>query len=55
MRKRKPIRQDEQSRHFVQAARKAGVDERQANKTLDKVIREIRPQKAKRSTKSKGP
>jgi hypothetical protein len=44
-RKRKPISQAEQSRRFLQAAREAGVDERQADKTLEKVIREIRQKK----------
>jgi hypothetical protein len=51
-RKKKPISQAEQSRRFLQAAREAGVDERAANKTLEKVIREIRPLQPKRSTKS---
>ena len=46
-RKRKPISQAEQSRRFLQAAREAGVDERQADKTLQKVIRELRPPEAK--------
>jgi hypothetical protein len=53
-RKRKAISQAEQSRRFLQAAREAGADERQADKTLEKVIREIRPLKPMRSTKPQG-
>ena len=53
-RKKKPISQAEQSRRFLQAAREAGVDEKEADKTLERVIREIRPPKPKRSTKSQG-
>jgi hypothetical protein len=52
-RKKKPISQAEQSRRFLQAAREAGVDERTANKTLERVIREIKPLQPKRSTKSR--
>lgn len=51
-RKRKPISQAEQSRRFLQAAREAGVDERDADKTLKKLIREMKPLKPKRSTKA---
>ena len=51
-RKKKPISQAEQSRRFLQAAREAGVDERAADKTLEKVIRQVRPLQPKRSTKS---
>ena len=53
-RKKKPISQAEQSRRFLQAAREAGVDERQADKTLERVIRQIRPTQPKGSTKAKG-
>jgi hypothetical protein len=53
-RTKKTISQAEQSRRFLQAAREAGVDERTANKTLEKVIREVRLPKPDRSTKSKG-
>jgi hypothetical protein len=53
-RNKKPISQAEQSRRLQQAAREAGVDERQADKTLEKVIRQIRPTQPKGSTKAKG-
>jgi hypothetical protein len=52
-RTKKTISQAEQSRRFLQAAREAGA-ERSANKTLEKVIRGIRPRQPKGSTKAKG-
>jgi hypothetical protein len=53
-RAKKPISQGEQRRRLLQATREAGVDERLANKTVEKVIREIRPRQPKGSTKAKG-
>ena len=52
-RKKKPVSQAEQSRRLLQAAREAGVGERATNKTLERVVREIRPTQ-KGSTKAKG-